>query len=249
MDELGEALAKKLLKNKIIRISKEQPNRSKDSEKLETPYCDMNFTKITTDHKLQEEICRIYAQKIKKEIYDKEGFEHLYGIPEVGRFIVQEISRLLQSHEDFKDMYKKTKTIASYKFEKSMANPEIIRKVDGDAIAIDDCIISGESLIRYCKTYNKEVSPGRIVGVIVGIDAGMYHNKSNSVVEHLQKELKTKVHAITTLDDIVRNFTEVPIENEGQTRIPIKTADAEAYIAFRTEYLDRFGKTYETKKD
>jgi len=261
IDDRGKELGALLLKSDCIRISRIDLARGEKAEKVFNNHCDIDFSKIINNAELKEEIGRKVASKLF-DVYKEnmnEKFDCLYGIPTWGELITDYVRNKLEERW-------KTKTnVAIYKNPPGSSQPEITRFSENDrrAVVIDDSLITGESLIKYCRAYLDSVKDGEIAGIIVLVDAGLWRDKDTKVKEYVEKELKTKVYPIATLDGIVQEFIGKTINGENhkivtmnvetlekkeETQPYIKVIDAKAYEEDRNAYLKEFNKRIYIKK-
>jgi orotate phosphoribosyltransferase len=261
IDDRGKELGALLLKSECIRISRIDLARGEKAEKVFNKRCDIDFSKIINNAELKEEIGSRVADKLY-DIYKgkaTEKFDCLYGIPTWGELITDYVRNKLEG------LWKIKTNVAIYKNPPGSSQPEITRFSENDkrAVVIDDSLITGESLIKYCRAYLNSVKDGEIAGIIVLVDAGLWHDKDTKVKDYVERELKTKVYPIATLDGIVQEFVGKTINGENhkvvtmnvetlqkreETQPYIKVIDAKAYEEDRNEYLKEFNRKIYIKK-
>ena len=110
MDKIVENLSEYLLKSGCLKINQHPINRRENSEKLENPHLDVDFSVIIDNVQLQEDIGIRYADWIKKKFFGKISFDSISGIPTSGSVMAQEVRRLLNKKWDM------NKSLTLYKY-------------------------------------------------------------------------------------------------------------------------------------
>jgi orotate phosphoribosyltransferase len=262
LDDRGKELGTLLLKYGYVRINKLDMNRSEKAEKTFNRHCDIDFSKIINDADMKTNIGRLVAEKIVNIYPDlKDKFDCIYGIPTWGELITEYVRNTLDTrwaHKTNAAIYKNPPVNPGEE-----SKPEITRFTENDkrAIVVDDSLISGESLIKYCNTYLEKVPGGEIAGIFVLVDAGLMHDDKETVLQYVGRVLNTKVYPIASLDSIVQEYAGKVInggnkvttldvsslEKKEHPEPQIKDIDAKAYEEARNEYLSHYGKKISIK--
>ncbi len=78
----------------------------------------------------------------------------------------------------------------------------------GKVLICDDCLITGNSIIKEAKalTTKTDIKDLEICGVIVGVDCGLYGKSHRRVSEEIQEALGVKVESIVDIEELIDSF-------------------------------------------